>query len=114
MRSPTKSGDGADIEAEDLDEVDTELTVPEYWMEDEEVEDANFAYSTRHPDDWVISGPLGSAGKGPGRRFPSWRAAEVWARGFYGRRLRGRVAEAATEDGNRWAFVIRGPRGSNG
>lgn len=85
------------------------LPVPEYWMDEEEIEQTEFAYSTRHPSDWVISGPL-AAGGGPGRRFANWTQAERWAREFYGVRFRGRIAEAATEGHNRWAFLIRGSR----
>lgn len=86
--------------------------VPSCWMEDTDVEDTEFEYSTRHPDDWVISGPLGVYGKGPGRCFAIWSHAERWARGFYGARYKGKILEAATDGGNRWAFLIRGPRGS--
>src|SRR5690242_19782929 len=110
MRRPADSEYGVDdLPLDDVD-ADGALPSPECWMEAEEVEAGCFAYSTRHPDDWVISGPLGPRGSGPGRRFMSWRLAEKWAREFYGERLRGRVAEAAIEGGNRWAFVIRGPR----
>jgi hypothetical protein len=101
---------------DDIPELDDPITeaehlVPEYWMDDDEVEGVAFNYSDRHPDDWVISGPLGRA-KGPGRRFPSWGAAERWAREFYGSRFKGRVVEAYTPESTRWAFLIRGPRGT--
>lgn len=89
-------------------EVVTDHPVPEYWMEADEVEGQEFAYSTRHPEDWISSGPLGD-GLGSGRRFPSWEEAERWARRFFGKRFKGRVAAAS--EGPRWAFLIRGPRG---
>lgn len=91
------------------EEVTGDHKVPEHWMQDEEVECGNFKYSTRHPKDWVISGPLGVGG-GPGRRFANWTQAERWAHDFYGKRLIGRIAEAAIEGHNRWAFLIRGER----
>jgi hypothetical protein len=103
----------SDPELDDDDfgeEVTGDLPVPEYWMENEDVEQQEFQYSTRHPTDWVISGPLPQGG-GPGRRFANWTQAERWAREFYGERFRGRIAEAAVEGHNRWAFLIRGPRG---
>lgn len=87
----------------------SEYEVPEYWMEEAELEALEFEYPDRHPDDWVISGTLGDAA-GPGRRFPSWGAAERWARQFYGARYKGRIQES--EEGFRWAFLIRGPRGA--
>ncbi len=83
-------------------------------MEDDEVENADFDYSDRAPDDWVSSGPLGTHGVGPGRRFMSWRTAEEWAREFYGVRYRGRIPEAQREGCNRWAFLIRGRGQTNG
>lgn len=86
----------------------SEHSTPEYWMGDAEVEDLAFEYPDRAPEDWVISGPLGNA-RGPGRSFRSWGAAERWAREFYGDRLKGRIQEA--QEGTRWAFLIRGPRG---
>jgi hypothetical protein len=88
-------------------------SVPEYHMEDDEVENTQFEYSTRHPADWVISGPL-AAGAGPGRRFQAWEEAERWAKQFYGKRLKGRINEAQREGCNRWAFLIKGPRGQIG
>lgn len=94
---------------ETLDE--SEHRTPEYWMDEAELEAVEFSYSDRHPDDWVSSGPLGGA-KGPGRRFRDWGAAEAWAREFYGSRFKGKVMEAYTPEGTRWAFLIRGPRGT--
>jgi hypothetical protein len=91
------------------DELETaEHPTPEYWMDESELEELAFVYPDRHPDDWVISGPLGNAG-GPGRRFSGWGAAERWAREFYGARFKGRIQEAV--EGTRWAFLIKGPRG---
>lgn len=84
---------------------------PDCDMSDDEVAAGEFQYSTRHPDDWVSSGPLGDSGTGPGRPFASWKHAEYWAKKFYGVRLKGRINEAAIEGGNRYAFLIRGPRG---
>lgn len=98
-----------DLESEEVFP-EAEHRVPEYWMDETELETVEFVYSDRHPDDWVISGPLGRA-KGPGRRFLSWGHAERWARHFYGERFKGRVQEAFTPEGTRWAFLIKGPRG---
>lgn len=84
------------------------LEVPEYHLSDEEVEETEFTYSTRAPEDWVISGPLGSLGGGPGRRFAHVKQAEAWARDKYGTRLKGRIPEATLNNGNRWAFLVRG------
>lgn len=89
------------------------LKVPDCGMEDDDVERAEFDYSTRHPDDWVSSGPLPGGG-GPGRFFHSWDDAEAWAKSFYGARLKGRIPEAQREGHNRWAFLIKGPRGQIG
>lgn len=85
-------------------------TVPDIGMEDADVEATEFEYSTRGPSDWVSSGPLGDA-PGRGRRFDTWEAAEAWARGFFGKRLKGRIPEAQRDGANRWAFLIKGPRG---
>lgn len=83
-------------------------------MEDDDVERSEFEYSTRAPEDWVISGPLGRESSGFGRYFDTWEAAEEWARGFYDKRLKGRVPEAQRDGHNRWAFLIKGPRGQVG
>lgn len=86
---------------------------PDCMMDENDVENTEFDYSDRAPDDWVSSGPLGDSGFGRGRPFEDWDAAEAWARKFYGWRYRGRKAE---EPGclGRWAFIIRGPRGVTG
>ena len=91
------------------DELELSRDVPDIGMEDDEVEFTEFVYSTRHPDDWVISGPLN--GGGPGRKFDSWRAAADWARGFYGNKYKG-PAFPPDDGALRWGFLIRGPRGS--
>ncbi len=93
---------------DDETEIILEHPVPEYWMEDGDVEGEEFGYSTRAPDDWVSSGPLGPHGTGTGRRFLDWDRAEAWAKTFYGARFRGRIAEAQKDGHNRWAFLIRG------
>src|SRR5262249_34255847 len=93
---------------EDETEVILEHPVPEYWMEDEDVEGLEFGYSTRAEDDWVSSGPLGAHGIGPGRRFAYWDQAEAWARTFFGPRFKGVLPEAQREGDNGWAFRIRG------
>lgn len=85
-------------------------SIPNIGMEAEEVEGTEFEYSTRAPGDWVSSGPLFSGG-GPGRRFDTWDEAERWARAFYGTRLKGRIPDAQREGHNRYAFLIKGPRG---
>lgn len=88
-----------------------EADVPDIGMEDDDVERTEFAYSIRGPEDWVASGPLGPAGRGNGRHFETLEAAEAWAKSFYGARLKGRIPEAQREGANRWAFLIKGPRG---
>ena len=70
-------------------------------------------YSTRGPNDFVVSGPLGDA-VGPGRRFPSLSAALKWAQGKYGDRAR-LVPELAKLSGElmdtyplaRWAILVK-------
>lgn len=99
---------------EDLEDHAVAPSTPRYFMEDDEVEVTEFDYSTRAPDDWVSSGPLGAVGTGPGRRFANWDRAESWAREFYGVRYRGRIAEAQQDGCNRWAFLIRGRGQTNG
>jgi hypothetical protein len=80
-------------------------------MDDADVENIEFAYSDRAPEDWVSSGPLGNDFFGPGRYFETWPEAEAWAREFYGKRFKGRKPDEPGSAG-RWAFVIRGPRGT--
>lgn len=92
---------------DDLDEA-FPLTTPEYHLSDDDVEGMYVEYSTRAPGDWVISGPLGAHGRGPGRHFVTIGQATRWAREKYGRRLKGRITEAANFGGNRWAFLIKG------
>lgn len=79
---------------------------PEYWMEDEDIEGLELDYSSRHPTDFVVSGPL-PGGSGPGRAFDSWSAAAKWARERYGTRLRWAIREADTDDNRRWALLVR-------
>jgi hypothetical protein len=86
--------------------------VPTVLMDDDEVEATEFLYSDRAPTDWVVSGPLGESGFGKGRDFPTWEAAEEWAKDFYGWRFRGRKPDEPGSHG-RWAFVIKGPRGEH-
>lgn len=81
-------------------------------MDDDEVENTDFEYSTRGPDDWVASGPLGDAGVGSGRRFADIREAAAWAKEFYGARFKGVIPESAREGVNRWAVLVKGPRGA--
>ncbi len=83
---------------------------PDIGMDDSEVEQTEFFYSDRAPEDWVISGPLGESGHGRGRYFPTWRDAEQWARGFYKVRFKGRLPDEPNS-GGRYAFLIKGPRG---
>lgn len=78
-------------------------------MSDDEVGALDIEYSTRAPEDWVISGPLPKGG-GPGRRFPNIKAASRWVHGKYPGRVKGRIPEANNNDGNRWAFLIKGDK----
>lgn len=75
-------------------------------MEDDEVAGTQFEYSDRAPTDWVLSGPLGEEGGGPGRRFDSLEDAENWVVAKHGDRVKRAVTEAVL--GNRWAYLIRG------
>jgi len=86
-------------------------TIPHMGMDDDEVENTDFGYSTRGPDDWVSSGPLGEGGHGRGRAFDTWVDAEAWARDFYGQRFKGKKPDEPNS-GGRWAFIIKGPRGA--
>lgn len=81
---------------------------PEYHMSDEEVEELEIEYSVRGSNDWVISGPLGSHGLGPGRRFMSMAAARRWVEEKHPGRIRHDIPEARLSGGNRWAFLLRG------
>lgn len=98
---PGDEGDGAEPD---------DLCVPEYHLSDDEVASMDVAYSTRAKEDWVISGPLGSLGGGPGRRFHTIKLAEKWVREKYGDRVKYRITEATTNSGNRWAWLIRGEK----
>lgn len=95
------------------DEEETEplpLTTPEYHLSDEEVEEMPVEYSVRAPEDWVISGPLGAHGGGPGRRFATVTDAERWVTEKYGERVKYRITEASNHHGNRWAWLIKGEK----
>ncbi len=85
--------------------------VPDHSMTDEEVETLPIDYSTRAPDDYVVSGPL-PHGNGPGVRFSSVGAALFWlTRRVGGNRIKQRIHEA--EEGGRWAFLVS-PRRDDG
>lgn len=87
---------------------------PTCMMDDAAVENTEFVYSDRGPDDWVSSGPLGDFGvwrKNTERHFDNWDEATAWAKGFYGVRFKGRKPDEPGCAG-RWAFVIKGPRGT--
>lgn len=90
---------------DDLDDVVPSRT-PEYHLSDDEVEGMDIEYSTRAPGDWVLSGPLGGWGTGPGRRFATIAQALKHARELHGDRVKGRITEATLFSGNRWAFLI--------
>lgn len=94
----------------DLDDEDIEYlpSTPEVGMSDDEVENLEIEYSIRAPGDWVISGPLGAHGGGPGRRFATVKQAEAWVREKYQQRVKYRIPEATTNGGNRWAWLIKG------
>lgn len=62
----------------------------------------NQTYSTRGPNDVVISGPIGAA-RGPGRAFESQEAALAWAREKYGE---DRVT-LLKKDAPRWAILVK-------
>jgi hypothetical protein len=100
------SGDG-ESDWPDEEVLNSSPKTPDLHMEDDEVEGTEFEYSDRHPTDWVISGPLAD-GKGPGRYFRSFRAAEEWAREKYGDKFIRMIPEAKV--GKRWAALIKGVR----
>ncbi len=77
-------------------------------MDPDEVETTEFEYSDRGPGDWVSSGPLGD-GAGPGRRFESVAAAELWARRFYGARFRRMLTD--TIPYGRWGCLVQATEG---
>jgi hypothetical protein len=60
-------------------------------------------YSSRGPDDFVISGPVGDA-RGQGRKFDSHRAAHAWANAKWGA-SRVNIIDAGML---RWAVLIKG------
>jgi hypothetical protein len=80
---------------------------PGYFMEDADVEEMDVEYSDRGPGDWVLSGPLGVLGGGPGRRFATIAQAEAHVRRLHGDRVVRRIMEATTNGSNRWAWLIR-------
>lgn len=105
-------------EYNELDDEEVEERTPNVHMSDEDVEALPVEYSIRAPGDWVISGPLGAHGHGPGRHFPRIRDAEEWVRGKYGDLVRWRIKEASRSTnaglgdpemrgGNRWAYLIK-------
>ena len=87
-----------------------QLTTPECDMSDEDVEQLPIEYSIRAPTDFVISGPLGAHGGGPGHRFATIKQAEAWVKKRYGDRVKYRIPEATTNNGNRWAWLIAAPK----
>lgn len=93
-----------------LDDIDEDVTptTPDCTMSEDDVAGMFVEYSTRAPGDWVISGPLGTHGGGPGRRFTNIKQAEAWVREKYGERVKYRITEATLSGGNRWAWLIKG------
>lgn len=89
----------------------SEVRTPEYHMSDDDVEGLDIEYSTRAPEDWVISGPLPNGG-GPGRVMPNVKAAAKFVSEKYGDCVKGRIPEATKNNGNRWAYLIDGKRWS--
>lgn len=87
-----------------LDVTKESNTVPSVLMNDDVVGKIDFDYSTRHPKDYVVSGPIDGRGKGPGRVFLSGDDAEGWAREFFGARFKHRIRES--ERGGRWAILV--------
>lgn len=80
-------------------------STPTQDLSDDEVEGTEWDYSDRAPGDWVVSGPLGNLGGGPGRRFVTARQAERWCREKYGADFKRMIPEAIP--GDRWAALIR-------
>lgn len=60
-------------------------------------------YSTRGPDDFVISGPLNGSDKIQGRRFASPKAAYIWGCQKYGK-ARVSIVDAGEW---RWGLLIK-------
>jgi hypothetical protein len=79
-------------------------TVPTHLMGDDVVGKIDFDYSTRGPNDYVISGPISGRGSGPGREFLSADDAEAWGREHFGNRFKYRIRDS--EKGGRWAILI--------
>jgi hypothetical protein len=98
--------------AEDDEEEDRVVvpTTPHCSMTPEEVADMPVEYSDRHPSDWVLSGPLGPHGGGPGRRFAHIGQAAAHVKALHGDRVLKRIPEATICYRNRWAFLIKGDR----
>lgn len=61
-------------------------------------------YSTRGPNDFVVSGPYNHTIGGQGRRFASLSSAFQWAVGKYGQK---RVINIPQESDFRWALLIK-------
>lgn len=87
-----------------ISDVQESNAVPSILMYDDVVGKIDFDYSTRHPRDYVVSGPIDGRGGGPGRVFLSGDDAERWAREFYGARFKHRIRES--EKGGRWAILV--------
>lgn len=81
--------------------------VPIHTMDDTLVGKIDFDYSTRSPEDYVISGPISGRGRGPGREFRSGDEAELWGREHFGNRFKARIF--GSERGGRWALLIAPP-----
>lgn len=85
-------------------------STPDCTMSDEDVEALPVVYSTRGPKDWVLSGPLGVHGGGPGRRFATIAQARAHVEQLHPGKVKERITEATINGRNRWAFLIRGDR----
>ncbi len=77
---------------------------PDCEMTDADVEAAQFKYSDRAPNDYVVSGPIGDT-NGRGRWFETHYRALRYYRMKFGDRFRGVVPEA--EQYGKYAFLIR-------
>lgn len=73
--------------------------------DDDLVAGTDFDYSDRAEGDWVLSGPLGPNGHGPGTSCDDMVAAEAHARKLHGDRVKRPITDAVPH--GRWAFLIK-------
>lgn len=83
-------------------ELFVEPEIPRFNFQPEHVD-----YSTRGPNDYILSGPCGRNTKGPGRYFKSPRKALEWAQEKFGKDRVQEVKRPSFQECLRWALLIK-------